>query len=266
MVIPEEAQMLHEHFRLSSANLQRDRAALHEVGVSLLHEGPDDRGAVRAAIKGGLRVVADLARERLDLAGGNIREIRDDEAVPAADGGKEIAWEEIDTACEAEARGVFRGQGQGVRGNIHGIDSGLGPFGSQAQGDDAAPGADVQDARRLCGEGQEEFDELLGLRTGDERPRIAKEGAAMEFHRPEEVLERLAGSAALHQDAERLQFALAQGAVEFQVQVNALLAEDVGQEVLRIEARAFDAMFLEVTGGGGDDFLHRFQQGSNQGG
>ena len=35
--------------------------------------------------------------------------------------------------------------------------------------------------------------------------------------------------------------------------------EDVGEQQLRVEARAFDAVFLEITGGRGNDFLNVLQ-------
>ena len=105
--------------------------------------------------------------------------------------------------------------------------------------------------------------EVLRLRTWDEGALVAEEDAAVEVHRAEEMLERLAGGAAFHEDAEGVEFALAEGAVEFEVEVDALfLAKDVGEEPLGIEAGALDAVLIEVAGGGCDDVLDGFQGGS----
>ncbi len=83
----------------------------------------------------------------------------------------------------------------------------------------------------------------------------------MEFDGSQQVLERLAGGAAFHQIAQRLEFRLAQGAVKFEVEIDPFLAQDMGEEEFGIEPRALDAVFLEVAGGGGNDFLHGFQNG-----
>ena len=106
--------MLHEHFPLSSPNLEGDRAPGDEVGTGLIQEDADDRRAIGAAVEGGERVVADLAGEGCDVRGGDVGEIRDDEAVPgglgclgclagwAGKGGKEVAEREMDAIGEAE--------------------------------------------------------------------------------------------------------------------------------------------------------------------
>jgi len=81
----------------------------------------------------------------------------------------------------------------------------------------------------------------------------------MELDGAEEVLEGLTGGAALHEGAEGFELAVAEGAVEFQVEIDAFFPEDVGEEQLSIEARAFDFMFGEVACGGRDDLLDGFQ-------
>jgi len=81
----------------------------------------------------------------------------------------------------------------------------------------------------------------------------------VEFDGAQQVLERFAGGPAFHQIAQGVEFAVAQGAVEFEVKVDAFFPQDVGEQKLRIEPRALDTVFLKVTGGGRDDLLDRLQ-------
>ena len=53
--------MLHEHFRLSSPNLEGHAAARDQMVPGLVQERSDNIGAVGAAIEGGAGVAADLA-------------------------------------------------------------------------------------------------------------------------------------------------------------------------------------------------------------
>lgn len=101
---------------------------------------------------------------------------------------------------------------------------------------------------------------MLSLGARDEGACVAEEGAAVELDGAEEVLEGLAGGAAFHEEAEGVEDGLAEGAVEFEVEIDAAFAEEVGEEELGIEAGALDAVFFEVTGGGGDDVLHGFHE------
>ncbi len=254
--------MLHEHFRLSSPNLEGDGAAGQEMLAGLVQEGADDDGAVRAAIEGGERVAPDLPGEGGDFPGRDVGEVRDDEGVPAGNGGEEIALEEADAVREAEPGRILGGKGERIRGDIDGIDGGIRPLGGEGEADDAAACAYIEDGRGFGGEGEEELDQVLGLRARDEGACVAEEDAAMELDGAKEVLEGLAGGPALHQAAQGVEFAVAEGAVEFEVEIDALFAQDVGEEELGIEARTFNLVFAQVTGGGGDDFLHGFHAGT----
>lgn len=248
--------MLHEHFRLSSPNLEDHAAARQEMGACLVQEGADDACAIGAAVEGGERVAPDLAGEGRDFAGGDVGEIRDDEAVLAGEGGEEVAVDKSDTVRKAELGGVFGGEGEGIGRDVDGIDGGGWPLGGEGEGDDAAAGAGIEDGCGLESEGEEELDQVLGLRPGDEGAGIAEEGASMELDGAEEMLERLAGGAAFHQVAQGVEFAFAEGAVKFEVEVDAFFPEHVGEQMFGVQARAFNAMLLKITGGGGDDFLH----------
>jgi hypothetical protein len=263
ILIPEEAEMLHEQICLSSTNLEGDEAAGGEEGRGLGEEGADDAGAIGAAIEGVDGVATDFGGEGGDIGGGDVGEVGDDEVVGGGgEGGEEVAVVEADAGGEGEEGGVFGGEGEGIRGDVDGVDGGVGPLGGKGEGDYATADADVEDEGGFVRKGEEEFDEVLGLVAGDEGAWIAEEGAAVELDGAEKVLEGLAGGTAFHEEAEGIEFAVGEGAVEFEVEFEAFFAENVREEELGVEAGALDAVFLEVTGGGCDDVLHGFQGAS----
>jgi len=255
--------MLHEGRGLSSANLEGDPCAGIEVGAGFGDEIADERGPVRAAIERGMWIVTDLRREGGDLRGGDVGEVGDDEIVRAGYGGEEVALDEADAVREGEAGGVLGGKGEGGWGDVDCVDLGVWPLGGESECDHAGAGAGVEDAGGFGGGeggvGDEELDEVLRLGARDQGAFVAEEGAAMELGGAQEMLQGLAGGAAFHEEAEGVEFAVAEGAVELEVEVDAFFCEDVRQEVLGVQAWALDAVFLEITGGGGEDLLHGFQ-------
>lgn len=177
----------------------------------------------------------------------------------AADRREEIAALEMDALRQGEPGGVFGSEREGLRRDVDGVNRRFGPLGRQRQGDNPGARADIEDAAWYCGEGQQELDQVLGLRAGDQRSAVTQEDAAVKIDRAQQMLERLAGAAPYHQSAERVQFAISQRPVEFEVKIDPFLAEHVSEQVLGVEPRAFDPMFLEVSGGGGEDLLERLQ-------
>ena len=167
----------------------------------------------------------------------------------------------MDAISKAKPGGVLIGQGQRIGRDIDGIDGGFRPFPGQGKRNDATAGADIQDPGWF-GHWQREEDlhQVLRLRPRNEGAGVAKEGAAVEVDRTEKVLERLAGGPAFHEVAQGVELAFAERAVEFQVEIDAFFPQDVREEQLGIEARAFDGVLLEVPSRGGNDLLNRFQQ------
>ena len=67
------------------------------------------------------------------------------------------------------ARGIVRGEGEGDRRKVGGVDFGVGQLEGNGQGNDTATSADVEDpgSRVPLGDLQGDFDKLLGFGAGD---------------------------------------------------------------------------------------------------
>jgi len=252
--------MLHEQIRLSSPNLKGNHPPGRKMAAGLVEENADDVHPVRPAIERGNRVGLDLAGERLDLACRDVGEIRGNERILPGHRGKKIALDEPDPVRKAEPDGVFRGQREGAGGDIDGVHIGLRPLERQGKGDDPAASPHVQDAGRFIRQRGDQFHQVLGLVPRHQGALVAEEAAAVELNGAQQMLERLSRGAPFHQFPHRVQLPVAQGPVKFQVQIDPFLAQHVGQEVLRIQARALDSMLLQVACGGCDDFLNSFHK------
>ena len=78
---------------------------------------------------------------------------------------------------------------------------------------------------------------------------VRDEESAAEIHRSKQVLERFALCPRLNQFPQGCQFAFAQRTVELHVKFDPFFAQNMSHEVLGVEARAFDPMFLEIPRG-----------------
>jgi hypothetical protein len=68
------------------------------------------------------------------------------------------------------------------------------------------------------------------------------------------MLERLAGSPATHQLAQRSAFGFVNGAVKLEVKVHSSTTQHFGQQVFGLQAWAFYIMLGQIAGGGLNDF------------
>ncbi len=82
---------------------------------------------------------------------------------------------------------------------------------------------------------------------GNEGAGIGEESASVELDGAEEMLEGFALGAAADVVAQGFEFRLGDWALEFHVELEALLAERVSEEVLRIQPRILDAMPSEIA-------------------
>ena len=100
---------------------------------------------------------------------------------------------------EAGVRPRERERGLGA---VDGDDARLGPLEGEGDGEDAAPGAGVEDRAGRGRGGAGHLDDGLGLAAGDEGARVDAERAPQELPLAEEVLERLAGGPTRDERAE----------------------------------------------------------------
>jgi hypothetical protein len=75
------------------------------------------------------------------------------------------------------------------------------------------------------------------------------------------MLQRHAGRPLANQLAQGIEFLVAEGAVELQVQVHPRFAQHVGQEVLDVEPRVVDFLLLKIHGRGLQQLEHGFNGG-----
>ena len=115
---------------------------------------------------------------------------------------------EADALGESVARGILRGESEGISGKIDGMNFGGGKFEGDGECNDAAARADVENLRRCFAfdDFQRNLDELLCLGAGDESTFVAGETAPVEFGRAENVLQRFASAAAFDRIAQRRAF------------------------------------------------------------
>src|SRR5204863_6775126 len=66
------------------------------------------------------------------------------------------------------------------------------------------------------------------------------------FSRAQQMLKRLALAATLHQIAQWRELGFSQHTLKFQVQLNPFPSEHVREQMLSIQPRIFDAVFLEI--------------------
>ena len=90
----------------------------------------------------------------------------------------------------------------------------------------------------------------------NERPGIAEEFAAHEFHGAQQVLERLAPAAAFHQITQGSQLLLGQRAVEVHVELHPPAAKHLGEQVFHIQPGVFHTGFLKPRGSAPNGLQH----------
>jgi hypothetical protein len=124
----------------------------------------------------------------------------------------------------------------------------------------AAAAGHVEDTGGGCGTVGEFFAEVFGFGSGDEGAVVGDEFEVAEGDGAEEVLEGDAFGAAAGEVAELSEIGFAEGLAEAEVEVETAAVEDVGEQVLHVEAGLFDSVLGEVTGagleGGEDGFGH----------
>ena len=101
---------------------------------------------------------------------------------------------------------------------------------------------------------QNELHQLLGLRPRNQRPRIRGEGVSEKLDSAEKVLKWPPLPALPDKIAQGGAFSLSQRTLELQVKLDPVfLFKDMSQQMLRIQARAFDTLPGQVVGRGGED-------------
>ena len=157
-------------------------------------------------------------------------------------------------------RGVLPGNFERIRGQLRGGDRPRASLVSKCDGDGPRPGADIE--RRIedpvgPGNAGEHVDHVLGFGTRNRDAGIDAKVKVPEGSAFQEVLERLAGAAAPQQRPVVTQLGLRKRSVEVQVELKPVHAEDMGQQVLRVQARVFDTLLLQVRRAGADNLHDR---------
>ena len=89
---------------------------------------------------------------------------------------------------------------------------------------------------------------MLGLRPGNKSAFVAKENLPGELDGAEQMLERLALSAASNEFPQRRQLRFGQGAFELQIKVEPFPPQNMREQMLRVQPRAFYSTLLEIAG------------------
>jgi hypothetical protein len=220
-----------------------------EEGEAGVDEAADDVESVGATVEGEEGIAADFAAEGGDFGARDVGEVGNDEIEGAGDFFEEVAADEA-----GEVESVFGDVSEGDFG------AGFGPGVGEIEADAAAAAGHVEDTGGGCGTLGEFFAEVFGFRAGDEGAVVGDEFEVAEGDGAEEVLEGDAFGAAAGEVAELSEIGFAEGLAEAEVEVETAAVEDVGEEVLHVEAGLFDSVLGEVTGaglaGGEDGFGH----------
>ena len=104
----------------------------------------------------------------------------------------------------------------------------------------------IVDGRRLIE--SKKLNQFLRLRSRNERAFVAKKNIPAKLDRAEQMLERLVLSPPSDQFADWRQFRFGQIALEFQVNIEPFPPERMRQQMLGIQARIFNPVFLEIRG------------------
>lgn len=242
------------------AEFEGDEGTRVEMRQRVGEEAFDDAESVGAAVERDDGIAFDFGAEGLDLGGGDVGEVGDDEIEGAGDFLEEVAADEL--GRDAEAGGVEAGEVEGVFADVGEDDFARRPGFGEAEADAAGAGGHVEHAGGWCGEFfEDEFDESLGLGTRDEGAVVADELVAAEFDSAEKVLQRLAFTTAAQKFTQGGQLGLGDGFVEAEVEIEPAAAEDMGEEVLHVEPGFLDFSFLQVGGAGLEDFEELFHAG-----
>jgi hypothetical protein len=232
-----------------------------EEGEAGVDEAADDVEAVWAAVEGEEGIAADFAAEGGDFGTGDVGEVGDDEVEGAGDFFEEVAADEAGVG-EREAGGVEAGEVESVFGDVSEDDfgAGFGPGVGEIEANAAAAAGHVEDTGGGCGTVGEFFAEVFGFGSGDEGAVVGDEFEVAKGDSAEEVLEGDAFGAAAGEVAEFGEIGFTEGFAKAEVEVESAAVEDVGEQVLHVEAGLFDSVLGEVTGagleGGEDGFGH----------
>ncbi len=139
------ARFVRDH-RRAGFDRAHDRHA-HALALNGFDEAADDAESIGASIEGRGGVVANLFRQSGDIAGGNIREVCNDEVKLAVVGWEEVGLVECDAPSEAVACCVFGGKREGVAGGVRGVDYGIREF--EREGDFAVFLFDAESGERV---------------------------------------------------------------------------------------------------------------------
>lgn len=248
---------------LGVADFQEEMASGLEVFSSVRDEAADQNEAVIAGEEGQARLeVENFVGKIRAFPFPDVGGVADDdlEIVPLrAESLEEVGEEEVDPAVEVVSGGVGGGDLKGIGADVGGRDLKVGPLGGQCEGNGPGAGANVEtSARGVCVEaGEGGADEGFGIRSGDQHPGVDGEVEGPELPKAEDVGDRFAGGAALHQSAVVSEFVADEGAIEVGVELDALEGEDVGEEIFGVQARGLASSLGEKVGGPVQEFQDR---------
>ena len=192
--------------------------------------------------------VADVAVDGVELRGGDVRGVADDQVEAPVERVSPGAFNE--RGLDAEPLGVRPGDIQRGPAHIGRDHLDARHLRGERDRDAPAPGAEVGDAhRRAVARTQHRerpLDERLRLRPRDEHVAVDAERPPVELPRAGDVGHRLALPAPAHQLPDGGELALVEGAVELQVDVEAAQPERLGAEQLGVEAGGRAAVIAEI--------------------
>src|SRR5262249_35525166 len=148
---------------------------------------------------------------------GNVGKVRHDQIESFIEILEQIPFPKCDSVAEAKPGWILACERQRVARNIHGENLRSRELLCQTQGNNSASRSNIQNSFRypVSAFRNQNLDELFGLRPWHHRPLVDRERLSAKLGRAQQMLQRLALPALLHQFAERRQLLFGELALEF---------------------------------------------------
>ena len=239
--------------------LHSQHAARHKRGGRDVEQASIEVEPVRAAGKRERRLeVGNLGRESPHDVIGNVGRVGHEHGEGAhelgGDAGGEVALDDVDGIGKTQGVAVLAREGHGRGTDVRRRNARAGSLARDRARDAAGAAADLEHSD--LGQPLGGIDTLkgrvhqkLGLRTRDEHARAARHVHEAKRGLTRDVLQWLAGGAALHEAAHTRELVLRERLVVGHVEARAVLARRGREQPLRREARVVVALALQVAAG-----------------
>ena len=168
-----------------------------------------------------------------------------DDKIEAGFGGKTfepVGLKEVDAPAQTVGLGVFPGQEKGISRGIQRGDPGGGSRFGQREGDGSGAGTQIQNFWGIANSGEEELDQILGFRSGNERAPIGFYHQTGPVSVAKNVLERFPPGTTPEQGTDFLQVGLGQRSLKLEVELHAAESEGMANKGFGVETGILHAL------------------------